>query len=403
MTGRTLDDRRSAPRVLHATECLATGTLQVLRVLTRVLHHRGVEQTVLYSRKPETPDNVLKLFDPAIRFVEVEPARGTHGRFIVDLSRKLRQEVRGWRPQLVHLHSSKAGFVGRLALRGLEAMPKVLYSPHGLSFLDDAKPLKSLVFRRLEQFADVPFCKAVGCGRGEAELLEALYGRSAALLENPVDEAFFGLQREPQPTRLVVTAGRICRQKAPETFAAIARAVRSRDPSVRMVWIGDGEPQGRASLLQSGCEVTGWKSRDEVMAWVAKADVYLQTSRWEGLPISVIQAMAAATPCVVTDVVGNRDAVTDGETGFVASDIARLAERVSLLLEDAELRARLGRAARAEALARFSEAAFAANVERLYELGDSRSSDSAIPAVSAIDESRRAVSGLAAAHVARVN
>jgi glycosyltransferase involved in cell wall biosynthesis len=360
----------SAPRILHVTECLATGTLQVLRVLTHVLSRCGVEQTLLYSVKSETPPDVQKLFDPSIRFIEVHPARGSHWRFVADLTKKLRHEVREWQPQYVHLHSSKAGFVGRLALLALDPRPGVFYSPHGLSFLDDAKPLKSSSFRLLERIANVPFCTPVGCGLGEAQLLESLCGRTAAVLENPVDDAYFGLSREPRPAVVVATAGRICRQKAPEVFAAVARGVRRRHPQVRMLWIGDGEPTGRALLEEAGCEVTGWKSREEVTALFAQADVYLQTSRWEGLPISVIQAMAAAIPCVVTDVIGNRDAVRSGETGFVAGDVPALIDGVVRLLRDATLRSSLGQAARIDALARFSEAAFSENARRLYGLGN---------------------------------
>jgi len=74
--------------------------------------------------------------------------------------------------------------------------------------------------------------------------------------------------------------------------------------------------------------VTGWRTRDQVAAHLAHAVVYLQTSRWEGLPISVIQALAAGVPCVVNDCVGNRDAVTHGLSGFVADSIEGLTQAV---------------------------------------------------------------------------
>jgi glycosyltransferase involved in cell wall biosynthesis len=89
------------------------------------------------------------------------------------------------------------------------------------------------------------------------------------------------------------------------------------------------------------------------------------------LPISVIQALAAGVPCVVNDCDGNRDAVTHDVSGFVADSNALLAQHVISLLDDADLRARMSSAARAEARRRFGPAAFRAQVQRLYRLEES--------------------------------
>jgi glycosyltransferase involved in cell wall biosynthesis len=122
--------------------------------------------------------------------------------------------------------------------------------------------------------------------------------------------------------------------------------------------------------MAAGCEVTGWRTREQVAVHLAHAQVYLQTSRWEGLPISVIQALAAGVPCVVNDCIGNRDAVTHGLSGFVAGSIEDMARHVGALADDASLRARLGAAARSEARRRFGHAAFRAQVRQLYDLED---------------------------------
>lgn len=355
-------------RVLHATECLAAGTLYVLRSLVEVLARQGAEQTLVYSTRDETPDDVATLFVPGLRMIQVPRARGHHLRFIAGLAMTLRHECRTWRPQHVHLHSSKAGFVGRLLLAGQAQQTKVYYSPHGLSFLDPAAPLRNAVYRGLERLASLGHAVPVGCGQGEAHLLRRITGLPARLLENPVDDGYFELAPRGQRPRTVATVGRISRQKDPQTFAAMAQALRRDDPTLRAVWIGDGDAAGRQLLLDAGCQVTGWIDRAGVMDWMAQADVYVQTSLWEGLPLSVLQAMASGLPCVVRNVPGNRDTVRHGRTGFTIENLDELLHEVRRLLADDGLRLQIGSAARREARLRFSQAAFAAGVARLYGL-----------------------------------
>ena len=362
MSGREL-------RVIHATECAASGTLSVIVSLAHELAAAGARQTFVYCPRPETPPDLEALFPAGVEFVAVPAARGLHLAFVANFSAALARVVRGFAPDVLHVHSSKAGFLGRL-MRVLYRWPcRTLYSPHGLSFLDPDKHGRNTVFRSLEWLAAQSGAVPVGCGRGEAELLAGLSGHEALLLENPVDDFFFGVPRTPAAAPTVMTLGRLSRQKAPENFAAVARSVRARTPGARFVWVGDGDAGYRTLLEEAGCEVTGWCDRAAVARHLASAHVYLQTSRWEGLPISVIQALAAGVPCVVNDCIGNRDAVEHGVDGFVAAP-GTLAERVAQLLADEPLRERFGAAARVEAARRFGRAAFRAQVREIYGIAE---------------------------------
>ncbi len=354
-------------RIIHATECLAAGTLQVMRALAGVLDAAGAAQVILYSRREESPPDVAAQFPAAVRLIEVPPARGNHAAFVRGFTRALRHECAHWAPTHVHLHSSKAGFVGRFALRR-QSQLKVLYSPHGLSFLDNARPVANALRYGLERMASQWNATPVACGTGEGELLAKLTQRRAFVLENPVDDAFFSVSDAARQGRTVVTVGRISRQKAPERFAEMARRVLALHPDVRFVWVGDGDPHGRAQLEAAGCEVTGWVDKPGVLDHLARADVYLQTSRWEGMPLSVIQAMAAGLPCIVTDVVGNRDAVEHGVSGYVVASEVHMAEHTVALLDDETARRTLGKASRLTAKNRFSAEVFAARVRALYGL-----------------------------------
>jgi Glycosyl transferases group 1 len=107
---------------------------------------------------------------------------------------------------------------------------------------------------------------------------------------------------------------------------------------------------------------------------------------WEGMPLSVLQALASGLPCVVTDVVGNRDAVQQGITGYVARHPEALAMCVRRLLVDAALYARMSRAARADALERFTGRNLRLRLFRLYGLPEMQGLGAGEPVSMAFDD-----------------
>ena len=365
-----MTQQQQAIRIVHVTECLAGGTMHFLIQATRELARGGARQVLVYSRRPDSPDDVRALFDARVELVELPPL----GRGFVGYARALRKALAtqldaGADLTTVHLHSSKAGFIGRLALSGLQRPSRVLYSPHGLSFLNRRWLVPSVAFKALEWLAAraVP-CTPVGCSRSEARLLTGLGPRPARVLENAVDDAYFHVQRRGSETPLVVTMGRVCYQKAPERFAEMALRFRIADVPARFVWIGSGAAGDEARLRAAGVEVTGWVDQPRILQLLGEASIYVQTSRWEGMPLSVLQALAAGVPCIATDVVGNRDAVRQGITGFVVEDTDALLVAARRLLQDVSLRERFSTAARLDAKERFTSARFGSRLLALYGL-----------------------------------
>lgn len=356
-------------RIVHVTECLASGTLNFLMQATRELAAAGASQVLLYSRRPDTPADVRCLFDAGVEMVELPALGRSYSAYARALRKAMLAQLYDGADVTVHLHSSKAGFIGRLALMGLRRPPKVFYSPHGLSFLNRRYLVPSVAFRALEWLAAraVP-CTPVGCSRSEAELLSGISPTPARVLENAVDDSFFNVQSTPSAPPLVVTMGRACYQKAPERFAEVAVRFRIADVAARFVWIGSGDAASEARLRAAGVEVTGWVDQAQLRRLLGEASIYIQTSRWEGMPLSVLQALAAGLPCVVTDAVGNRDAVRQGITGFVAHDADAMLVSARRLLQDHELRQRFSRAARHDAIDRFTGHSFRARLCRLYGL-----------------------------------
>ena len=122
----------------------------------------------------------------------------------------------------------------------------------------------------------------------------------------------------------VYTLGRICYQKNPALFNEIAESL----PDVKFVWIGDGEL--REQLTSKNIEITGWADRSTAIRYAVNADVFLLPSRWEGLPISLLESMYMKKVCLVSNVIGNRDVVHNDKNGFVcemAKEFVRAIEK----------------------------------------------------------------------------
>jgi glycosyltransferase involved in cell wall biosynthesis len=223
-----------------------------------------------------------------------------------------------------------------------------------------------------ERVAAISAFRPVGCGLGEARELERLTHRTAAVLENPVDSAFFDVVRCPDARPCVVTVGRACEQKGADQFAELAARFHFAGEDVRFVWVGAGDAASEQVLQAAGVELTGWVNQREVQSQLARAHVYVQASRWEGMALPVLQAMAIGLPCVVSDVVGNRDAIAHGATGLLAKDLSALAVQVKALLDEPALAQQLGAAAQRDALHRFHPSRFRRSLLSLYRLQGSR-------------------------------
>jgi len=121
-------------RIVHVTEAFGGGVLSMLTELCNRAAAIGAHVTVLYSTRPETPKNFIELFHPKVDLVHVSMCRDVHVRKDWSSVWELAKHIRRCDPTVIHLHSSKAGVLGRAAARIATQNAKVLYSPHGLAF-----------------------------------------------------------------------------------------------------------------------------------------------------------------------------------------------------------------------------------------------------------------------------
>jgi glycosyltransferase involved in cell wall biosynthesis len=274
------------------------------------------------------------------------------------------------RPDLVHAHSSKAGVLGRTAA-ALARVPVRIFTVHGWSFAAYGGPAGRayLWIERLMR----PLTTAVVCvseaAREQGLAAHACDRDRSVVIPNAVDVSSF----EPGPragSRLrIVGVGRFAYPKDYPTLVEALSRIRA-DWQAQLAGEGPELADVEGALNREGLagrvELLG--ARDDVAELLATADLFVLSSRSEGLPVSILEAMAAGLPVVASDVGGVGEAVVHGETGLLVppEDPAALAQALELLLEDAGLRHRFGAAGRERSLELFDAPRFRAAHLELY-------------------------------------
>ncbi|HVM69821.1 MAG TPA: glycosyltransferase family 4 protein [Gaiellaceae bacterium] len=272
------------------------------------------------------------------------------------------------RPAIVHANSSKAGVLGRLAA-WLAGVPVRVFTVHGWAFKAYSGIASTLYLwadRAMRPLTSAIVCVAEGERRIGLERGTCTAERTV-VIPNAVPEAPQAPLEGSPP--LVVSVGRL---KEPKDFSTLVRALAElREVPHRAVVAGDGpdRPALEAERDELGVRVELSGERDDVPALLAAADVFVLSSRSEGMPMSILEAMAAGLPVVASAVGGVPELVVDGETGLLVppGDADALAAALRLVLEDADLRRRLGSAGRERAQRAFGLERFRREHLALYE------------------------------------
>lgn len=312
-------------KVLHVVEAFGGG---VFTFLVDLVNNTCDEYDIVLacSIRLQTPKDYKKYINKKVKIIELKS--GTRN---ISISKDLmaffeiKKIIKNEKADIVHLHSSKSGFLGRMACSDKKA--QVLYNPHGFAFLkEDESKFKKNIYKALECFSARKCGSIIGVSQGEYE--EALkLSKKSYLINNGIDTAKLPklAYRKANVNNLkICTIGRISYQKNPEIFNEIAK----RFPNMEFTWIGDGE---MIDVLDSkNIRITGWMSKDKALKLMNDSDVFLLTSLWEGLPIALLEAMYYKKICIVSNCIGNRDVIINGKNGFVANDL----EEFSKVIKD---------------------------------------------------------------------
>ncbi len=269
-------------KILHITESFGGGVTSAIN--SYILNSQQHEHYLLASvRKGDTTgEETQGLF----KDIELVPRR------LSSLAR-VKPYIDRVQPDVIHLHSTYAGAL----IRALPFIPtqKIVYTPHGFAFLRGDHPLMLKAYRAIESLLAKRTAIIAGCGLDEQRIAGELIEPGHTLgLVNVCDEL-----PEVPPVRslthkpVVGMVGRISRQKGHEYFRALAQSCAD---IAHFKWIGGGDAQATADMVDAGIEVTGWRPRGEVIAHMKGLDLYFHTAAWDGFPISVLEAAKLDLP-----------------------------------------------------------------------------------------------------------
>lgn len=278
-----------------------------------------------YSVRSQTPTDYKKFLDNRVHLIEVN----NFGKSLLNITgdvkaiKELRAVDKEINPDIIHLHSSIAGGIGRLAFSAKQK--PVLYTPHGYAHILMGPGLKSHVFKFAEKMLGNRAITLTCCESEDEEAKK--FSKKTAYIETGVNlrdlsAALDGIEPVKNDKFTVFSLGRICVQKQPQVFNKIAELV----PEARFLWIGDGEL--RDQLTAPNIEITGWKPRHEALAMAKGADAFVLCSLGEAIAMSLIENMYIKKLCLVSNTMGNKSVIRDGVNGYVCNTAEEYAERI---------------------------------------------------------------------------
>lgn len=310
-----------------------------------IVHGEGDNSKPVMKNRKEVKEYTISLYR------DLNPLKDLKG--LIQVIRIIQKE----KPDIIHCHSAKGGFIGRMA--GFLTRTKTFYTPHAFSFLSTQNKIKKRIYLFLERMARLNSF-LLACSESEKELgMEQVHYKEkrAYVWSNSVPDA----QTVP-PSDLKETSPYICYigrpsyQKNPFFLVNVIREVHKAYPDIRFYILGVGyyspdlERMKRMITqyqLENTIELFPWLNHNETMGYVKNALFYLTTSRYEGLPLAVIEAMSLGKCIVASDVLGNKDCVKDGYNGYLLPLQENLfAKKIIELIEHPDLTETFGKNSR---------------------------------------------------------
>jgi glycosyltransferase involved in cell wall biosynthesis len=343
-------------RVMLVLEATDGGTARHVVDLALGSYRRGFDTHLVCAtrRAPEFRHTLSQLREAGITVHEFDMRREVHPLRDLAAMARLRRLILGTAPDVLHLHSSKAGALGRGALVGLgRRRPVVVYTPHAYAFLAQPGSLHRWAYRRVES-ALLPWTDgvvAVSESEGQAACRLGAKDRVVVIRNGVEAGASPARQSGERPGLRIGWLGRLAWQKNPEAAVKTSLALSRLGLNHELLLAGDGPDRERVLAairelrVEASVRVLGYVR--DTNAFLAGINVFLMTSRTEGLPYAGLDAMAHGLPIVGFDAPGVRDLVESGVTGLLAApdDVGELAAHVARLERDEGLRRSFGVAA----------------------------------------------------------
>ncbi|MGF9764223.1 glycosyltransferase family 4 protein [Microvirga sp. 0TCS3.31] len=284
------------------------------------------------------------------------------------LARTARRVIRKANPDIVHAHSTWAGFAVRTAMLAAPGRPKIVYCPHSWAFTREAGWAMNTSVAAMERFLSKVTDRIVCVSNAERRdgLAGGIPADKLVVIENGIQDD--GGLPDTRPSngkeKKVLFVGRFDHQKGFDVYLKVLAELKGEAVGIA---VGDYLVGSDRNVEHpENITLLGWRKREEVRPLLAEADLLLMPSRWEGLPIVALEAMRDSLPIFSTKVGGLEDVVTDGVTGYLLDthDPGTIASKIRATT--IETLREFGQNARARFLDRFTATRMNEELIRLY-------------------------------------
>lgn len=297
----------------------------------------------------------------------------SHRKFSVKKLLGLNKFIKDNDIEIVHSHGKGAGIYSRM-LKILNPKLKIIHTLHGVH-IGEYGFLKKSAYIFLERFLTLFTDKFINVSNSENSLClklglfkksksEVVYNGIKALLKEDNAKIKFDLSGK----KVVTTISRFDYAKNMSLAYEIAKNFKD-NSNIVFLWLGDGDDRAKFESMtkKDGANIIFTGFTDEMPAYLSATDIYLSTSRWEGLPYALIEAQSLGIPIVATNVVGNNEVVENGKSGFLFESAQQACRDIEILLNDEQIYGKM----QAEALLNFKDkfdiGITIRKVEKIYE------------------------------------
>lgn len=324
-------------KILHATEIDIGGTATVINLLMR----SQVADDSVTSCRCVAPERIIEALDKnLIQYTSTFKRSGRNVLSLIYFTSTLIKTIWQDKPDIVHLHSTFAGIIGRTILIIMKPLrnPKVVYCPHGFSFLMEGSALKKSIFSKMETILSYATDKIICVSQYEknAALNAGVPDNKISVIHNgtPAFTAECKTEVSPYPTQNTSTtnylfAGRLDKAKGFDILIAAMQKVTNNSIRLTVAGISESEVPEHAKL--NNITYLGWMNSKDLISYFAHADALVLPSRWEGFPMVVLEAMSLGVPVIASNCTSLSEAVKHNVTGilFRVSDSDGLSDIIS--------------------------------------------------------------------------
>lgn len=316
------------------------GVERYIRMLLKYLN-REAFQIIFVCSNDFIKEKYIDLVD---EFINVDMCRNINLNTDLKGILSVRKLIKEYNPDILYLHSSKAGAIGRIANLGVKN--KVIYNPHGWAFCMECSNFKKFIYRFIEKilaFATDTIIAISECEKNRALSNKICKEEKIEVILNGIDieeydEKYldnvnnYDKLKIPQNSYVIGLVGRICDNKAPEIFIKAASIIKKSIPNAFFVLVGDGpdrlqiEKLIKENSLEECTLITGWV--DEPFEYINSFNQGMLLTRWEGFGLVLAEYMIAKVPSIATNLDSIPELITNEINGLLVNvnDIIGTAE-----------------------------------------------------------------------------